>query len=172
MKNLDSKLKNKLNKISDNADFLTGEKDMIELNSDNEKHVEWFEDDSVFKDYDLTLSKYKNRKAKTMTREEHIERLEASMAKWRARGLDKSMPDSYEDFMNELQALKDGVDYRVLSDREGKEELATMIGFVGGKFPEINYTSKGKLIPVKNPITLDKARKSAREILDISEKLM
>ncbi len=49
MKNLDNKLKNKLNKISSNADFLTGEKDMIKLNPDNEKHIEWFEDDG-FKD--------------------------------------------------------------------------------------------------------------------------
>lgn len=39
-------LKNELNKISSQADHLTGENGMIKLDPSKQSHVEWFNDDS------------------------------------------------------------------------------------------------------------------------------
>lgn len=98
-----------------------------------------------------------------MTREEHIARLERSMAKWREHKLDIAMPDSYRGFTEDLQALKDGADFKAYDDTE---TLLTLTGYIGGHIPEINYTVRGKRIPVKDPITVDKARQLAKWFLD------
>ena len=42
---IDKELKNKLNKISAKASYLRGKNKMIELDSDNKQHKEWFEAD-------------------------------------------------------------------------------------------------------------------------------
>ncbi len=96
-----------------------------------------------------------------MTREQHIERLERSMEKWRELGLDACIPDVYAKFMADLQALKDGAEFVVYKDRE---MLMAVIAYVGGSIPNVNYRDGFVPIPVKNPITVERARELAREM--------
>jgi hypothetical protein len=71
------------------------------------------------------------------------------------------LPEVYENICYKLDALKAGAEYKVT---DKTNDLKTMIAYVGGCIPSINYTGKdNKLININDKITYNQAEAVAKE---------
>jgi hypothetical protein len=93
-------------------------------------------------------------------KEELIEHLEATKREYICNGFDKEEPDLYENLLKQLEALKNGAEFKTY---DLTKELKTAIAFLGGQMPTIQMRYKNKQFNPGRGITWEKAREIAKE---------